>query len=50
MDIDCKYEATDKIDTFMVKYNMLMIVLQRLCGFRVRSFILEDESIENKKG
>ena len=50
MDIDCSYSATSMVDTFMQKYNMLMMVLQKLCGFRVRSFILEGEPIDNGDG
>lgn len=42
IDIECNFEGSDKIDTFTLKYNMLMIILEKLCGFRVRTFILED--------
>ena len=40
MEFDCSYEMTDMVDTFMVKFNMIMIILQQLCGFKVRPFIL----------
>jgi hypothetical protein len=48
MEIDCSLKSTGKADTFSLKYNMIMLVLEKLCGFRVRTYILEDENKDPK--
>ena len=49
MDIECQFSHSDKIDMTTMKYNMLCMVLQQVCGFRTRSFILNDEVNNNSK-
>jgi len=43
IDIDCGHEYVPKIDTFTLEYNMMMLILQRICKFQVKTFLLEEQ-------
>jgi hypothetical protein len=48
--VDCEYEYLPNLDTFTVMYNMIMIILERSCGFHVRTFLMENTEDEGEKG
>lgn len=31
------------MDIFTLRYNMIMLMLQNLCGFRVKTFVFDDD-------
>jgi hypothetical protein len=40
MILDCNYRYdAENPDTFTIKYNTLIYLLQSKCGFKIRSFI-----------
>lgn len=37
------YSYFPEMDIFTLRYNMMMLILQTLCGFRVKTFIFDEE-------
>ena len=42
---ECVHERFNVLDGFTLQYNSIMYTLQRVCGFRVRTFLLYDEEL-----
>ena len=43
------HDAEKMLDGFTLQYNSIMYMLQKVCGFRVRTFLIYDEDISDKK-
>lgn len=43
MTMNSFYSYFPEMDIFTLRYNMMMLILQTLCGFRVKTFIFDDE-------
>ena len=41
--INAYYSYFPEMDLFTLRYNMIMLILQSLCGFRVKTFVFDDE-------
>lgn len=48
-EVECVHEKTTILDGFSLQYNAIVYTLQRVCGFRVRSFLLYDKDLKNKR-
>lgn len=42
MVFECWHAYFPDVDTFTLNYNMIMLVLQSLCGFRVKTFLVDE--------
>lgn len=43
LELECIHEWIGLMDIFWLQYNTILYVLQSVCGFRVKAFLLYDE-------
>lgn len=48
-ELECVHEKGPILDTFTLQYNAIVYTLQKICGFRVRSFLLYDDDGSNQR-
>jgi hypothetical protein len=49
LEMECVHEKNKVLDGFTLQYNAIVYTLQRVCGFRVRTFLLYNEEMQNKR-
>ena len=48
-EMECLHQKSQVLDGFSLQFNAIIYMLQKECGFRVRSFLLYDEEFKNKR-
>lgn len=46
--LDCVHQFIGLLDSFSLLYNTILYMLQRICGFRVKAFILYDKQVTER--
>lgn len=48
LQLNCLYEIDGILDAFKLEYNTILLILQRICGFNVRSFLLYNKELTER--
>ena len=48
-ELECIHDKEKILDGFTLQYNSLMYMLQIVCGFKVRVFVIYEEDLKDKK-
>ncbi len=48
MELECINKTSGLIDAFTIQYNAIIYTLQKVCGFRVKAFVLYGKDVEER--